>query len=410
MDLSRAVASHVSECPEIGPACDLGYLPPQMHHTALWLANLQLLAEYGLAPNLAFQAVLPLRLVDTRTQFTDLSGNDLGPDAASIHHRNETLVGLGDAQLLVHTARFFAGTSVGIRAGATVPLGFTVPNPYRLGEEGEQHEHLQFGTGTIDPLLGVDVARAVGAYQAGVFGFLRAPLLQNTWGYQAGTQLSGGASLARSFGISGPTLRLAVIGYHEFPERWNGVVPEEDGNQGRTDVYLSPGITLPFGTDWSASVDLRVRVYSHVVNAQLDMPVVFAVSIGRLLHLEDEGEHEDEHQAAAPPSNVEDHVLNGEARPLTGVPGKFVVYDFWAPWCDACRTVDAELRELAEQRTDVIIRRVNIVDFESAIARQELPGVDLLPHVRVLSPDGAVIAEQSGPADQIIELVRRSVR
>ena len=39
------------------------------------------------------------------------------------------------------------------------------------------------------------------------------------------------------------------------------------------------------------------------------------------------------------------------------------------------------------------------------IALQELKGVSLLPHVRVVAPDGKVVLEQSGPADGLFDAV-----
>src|SRR4051794_20891351 len=100
LDLTRAYAQHLSECPELGPECALGPVEPIQHRTTLWLSTLRLIGEYGLAQNLALQAMLPLRLVDTRTKFADVNGNLLGPEVGSIHHRNETLYGFGDPQLL----------------------------------------------------------------------------------------------------------------------------------------------------------------------------------------------------------------------------------------------------------------------------------------------------------------------
>ncbi|MFL5320970.1 MAG: thioredoxin family protein, partial [Myxococcaceae bacterium] len=97
-------------------------------------------------------------------------------------------------------------------------------------------------------------------------------------------------------------------------------------------------------------------------------------------------------------------------RPLPGYPGAFVVYDFWAPWCDACRSVDVRLRELAARDSRVLLRRVNIVDFDSKIARAALPGVEVLPHVRVIDPDGATVLDLSGPADQVVDAVNAAVK
>src|SRR3954454_15126634 len=86
----HAEAVHESDCPDIGPICAVRAEPPQVHHTSLWVADLRLLAEYGLLDWLAVQAMFPLRLVDTRTHYTDLANHPVTLDYDNIHHHNET--------------------------------------------------------------------------------------------------------------------------------------------------------------------------------------------------------------------------------------------------------------------------------------------------------------------------------
>jgi hypothetical protein len=50
---------------------------------------------------------------------------------------------------------------------------------------------------------------------------------------------------------------------------------------------------------------------------------------------------------------------------------------------------------------------VNVVDFDSPIARQELPGVSALPHIRVVGEDGRTLFEASGTPEQLLEAVDR---
>src|SRR5262245_2451598 len=174
--VSRAKAEHESECPEIGPICAVRNEPPQRHETTLWITEMRLLVEYGLVSHLALQGVLPVRLIDTRTVFTDLQGNELDLDYQNIHHRDQTLVGFGDPQLLLHTGFGFAPLHIGGRAGVSIPIGKTEPDPYRLGAEGLPHQHLQFGTGTFDPLLGIDLALDFSSWSIASFGSAQIPI------------------------------------------------------------------------------------------------------------------------------------------------------------------------------------------------------------------------------------------
>jgi thiol-disulfide isomerase/thioredoxin len=401
------VAEHEAECPEIGPICAVRAEPPQRHRTTLLATDLRLLGEYGLVPHLAVQAMLPVRIVGTTTRFTDLSGRPISLDYPSIHHRNETLVGLGDAQLLLHRGFSLAGLSIGARAGVSIPLGTVHEDPYRLGEQGLPHEHIQFGTGTWDPVVALDASANLGTYTLGAFAALQAPLYEGPRGYRAGARSTAGIAFSRPFGPV--SLRLTGQVLHERPERWHGRVPSEDGNQGRTDLYVAPGATWNFSGDWMLSADVRVRAFSHVVNAQLEMPVVLELGIGRLLHLE-QGADDHEEQGATSAADVIDVVQRGELADLHGVPGKWTVFDFWASWCEACKGLDARLRELAAKRPALAVRRVNIVDFESPIGRRELPSVSQLPHLRLIGPDGAVVYEASGPSDELFDAIETKTR
>jgi len=70
------------------------------------------------------------------------------------------------------------------------------------------------------------------------------------------------------------------------------------------------------------------------------------------------------------------------------VAGKYTVFDVYADWCGPCREVDEQLREIAGRRPDVAIRKLDVVDFESDLARELGSGFDALPYVVVYTPSG----------------------
>ena len=308
-------------------------------------------------------------------------------------------------QLWAHHGWKLGELLVSERLGVSIPTGGVEPNPYRLGEEGLPHQHILFGTGTFDPLVAIDLAHDFGPWQLSAWAQAQIPLYRNKYGYQAGTRIIAGLLASSAFGTVASSFRLGLTVVQEFAERWDGVVPTTDGNQGRTDLFLGPGVTIPIGGEWSVSIDLRGRVWGQTVNAQLSLPLVVEISIGRLFHLE--RDRDEAHPATSPTADVLDVVRAGEIAPLRPVSGKVTVFDFWASWCEACKPLDAALRDRAETNARFALRRVNVVDLDSPIARRELPGVSVLPHIRIVGEDGRTLFEASGTPEQLLEAVDR---
>jgi len=70
------------------------------------------------------------------------------------------------------------------------------------------------------------------------------------------------------------------------------------------------------------------------------------------------------------------------------VAGKYTVFDVYADWCGPCRVVDAKLRETVAVRHDIAVRKLNLVRFDTPLAKEFGLSLTALPHVVVFAPDG----------------------
>ena len=94
-------------------------------------------------------------------------------------------------------------------------------------------------------------------------------------------------------------------------------------------------------------------------------------------------------------NNFDQEVINSD---------KPVLLDFWASWCGPCRMVAPILDEIAEERDDIKVAKVN-VDEEGDLAQQF--GIMSIPTLMVVK-GGRVVRKVAGarPKDDILDLLK----
>jgi thiol-disulfide isomerase/thioredoxin len=98
-------------------------------------------------------------------------------------------------------------------------------------------------------------------------------------------------------------------------------------------------------------------------------------------------------------ADVQRLVESGEDVPSLdprAVRGKVTIFDFYADWCGPCRHVDDHVFDLLKSRTDIAYRKLNIVSWETPLAKHYLAKAPSLPFVIVYGKDGKLVAAISG--------------
>lgn len=76
--------------------------------------------------------------------------------------------------------------------------------------------------------------------------------------------------------------------------------------------------------------------------------------------------------------------------------GKITVVDFTATWCQSCREVDAHMLARMAEDPALAYRKVDIGDWNTAVAEQHLAEVPALPYVVVFDAKGREAGRISG--------------
>ncbi len=258
---------HETHCPDIGPICLRRDEPPHLHDQTFQVFEARLITELGLTSNFSVEAQVPLRMTGVRIVYRRLDGSAFVPDWSDIHHRNETLAGLGDPWLLVRGATTVAGFELRGRLGLSLPVGRTERNPFALAALGLEHQHVQFGTGTFNPLATAEVSKALGHLTFLGSGQAFLPLAQNQHGFRAGVRVGLGVGTEVAF-LERFRAAITLDVLHEGPERWDGVV-QQDGNLGRTDVLAGAGFSAQLGR-LSLSLAIKSPIFQHFVQTEDD--------------------------------------------------------------------------------------------------------------------------------------------
>lgn len=98
------------------------------------------------------------------------------------------------------------------------------------------------------------------------------------------------------------------------------------------------------------------------------------------------------------------HINRESFEKIIAQDGKTVLVDFWATWCGPCRMIAPVLEEIAKERPDVTVCKVD-VDEERELALEY--GVSSIPTLLVFR-DGKVVNQSIGamPKERILAMLQ----
>lgn len=246
---------------------------PTRHLVDLGLLEWQFDAQLGFSRRFAVEAFLPVRVAIVRAGF-ERDGVAL-PAARSIHHRDETMAGIGDLVLTgrvgVITPQDVRRLTVDLRLGSTMPTGGIERDPFALGRGGHRHQHVFFGSGTIDPVLGLEgtwLARRLGvtAWSLG-----RVAAYRNRFGYHPPSTVAAGVGVHSGLGLRRWRFLVQPEVFHESRARWGS---DYAVNTGRTSLLATAGVFLRASRGVQAHAIVKVPYLNLTRGGQYRWPIV----------------------------------------------------------------------------------------------------------------------------------------
>ena len=149
-----------SETKGLSPTGQVIQISKHRHHVSLSFFRFNIRLRYQLIPKLGIFLAVPYTIKEQKA-FVEWPGHQPTSDERGasrrnghIHHRDETYRGFEDPNLSVFykfKGVLKANDMLTLSGGLSVPIGQTEPDPYKLGDNGQKHLHIQFGTGTLTP-------------------------------------------------------------------------------------------------------------------------------------------------------------------------------------------------------------------------------------------------------------------
>ena len=279
---------------------------PSAHELDLMLLSVNLGGSYYFNDWLGVRLTLPLRAVAIDATFI-AADESIMDDFVSTHHRDETLVGLGDLSMSAttrHAGQFNASLSwvLATSLGTTLPTGNVVENPEVLGGVwGLKHQHIFFGRGMPAPIVGFSGSLRTnwGFFEGGLNATL--PFLETSsktyvstqeptehdghhhdWDkfelgeYLAPITVTADFGVGSKFGTEDWSFTATAQVQHEEQAKWQG---HPQDNTGKTELLAGVRSSLSISESMMLDLNIRIPVYLYTpsVSATIEMPFLLGL-------------------------------------------------------------------------------------------------------------------------------------
>lgn len=240
---------------------------PHRHEVKLDVVRFDVGFKYRISQQWRLEAALPYEIKSQDASVPNIDSID-DPDQKdailryqNIHHRNQTYRGISDMDLLLGYSKHgivLKNDMLTAKLGTTIPFGKTEDDPWVLGKMGKEHLHIQFGTGTFNPIGDL-------RYSIPIYGGLAAnanlrgkfPFYENSKTYRGSWDVtySAGFNYRLNDWLS---VQTGYLGLYQSYAHWAGDIDINTGLQFSM-ASLGASIATPYNVPLSITLMLPIQ-------------------------------------------------------------------------------------------------------------------------------------------------------